>query len=81
MERTGAVCLSESGRQGEEAMRSLCSSHKNNSWQKTAVKCAKTVILVAPIFVKRIPQIRIAIVAAEVVINVVETWMEEKENI
>lgn len=81
MERTGTMVLSGSGRPGEEANKSLLSSHKNKSWQKSVVKCAKTVILVAPIFVKRIPKISIAIVVAEVVISVVETWMEEKDNI
>lgn len=81
MERTAGIGVSESKRQSEDAIKSLFSSHKNGSWKKTALKCAKTAIWVAPIFVKRIPKIGIAIVVAEVVINVVETWMEEKENI
>ena len=81
MERTGTVGVSENRMRGEEAMESLFSSHKNGSWRKTALKCAKTVIWVAPIFVKRIPKLSIAIVVAEVAINVVEIWMEERENI
>ncbi len=55
------------------------SSKGNGTWQKSIIKGAKTVIVVAPIFLKRFPKVALAIVAAEAVINVAEIWMEEKD--
>lgn len=44
------------------------------------IKGAKTVIVFAPLVIKRFPKVAIAIVVAEAVINVVDIWMEEKDG-
>lgn len=64
-------------REGDGA--SLPASNGGHIWQKRLIKGAKTVIVVAPLLLKHFPKVALAIVAAEVVINVAEIWMEDKD--
>ncbi len=71
--------MTKTGRTEGNTADSSSLSKGNGTWQKSIIKGAKTVIVVAPIFLKRFPKVALAIVAAEAVINVAEIWMEEKD--